>query len=81
MSALALVAVGKGVRVGGKGFGVLVAVGIGIEVAVELGIAVGVSVCGHCMVTVGKVQAWRTPTNNRLIRRIGWRVFMMKLLP
>ena len=73
MIVLTLVAVGKSVLVGGTDVTVLVAVGTVVDVSVRLAVdvGVGVSVFGHCIVTVGKLQARITPIINRLNRKIG----------
>jgi hypothetical protein len=74
-----LVTVGTGVSVAGTGVTVLVGVERGVDVSVGLAVEVGagVSVLGHCTVTVGRVQAKIIPTQNRLIRTTGWRVFFI----
>ena len=73
MTVLALVALGSGVTVAGMGVTVLVVLGVGVAVLVGTVVAVGegVSVSGHCIVTVGKIQAMIIPTKNRLIGTIG----------
>jgi len=83
MSVLALVTTGAWVSVAGTGVKVPVGVGRAVDVSVGLAVDAGVSVSviGHSIVTVGRLQARIIPTKKRPIGTIGERILRIKSLP